>query len=123
MRSGVALGPAVPVRLTYLSRPSNAVRRTVISGGETMKAVFVLPFLFFLVAGPTAVVMAQTPGTFIATGNITTPRVGHTATLLPNGKVLIAGGRYSSIPLAVSFLPDISSRWQAFRVSPLFGIS
>jgi hypothetical protein len=57
-----------------------------------MKAVFVLRFLFFVVAGPTAVVMAQSPGTFTATGDMTTERHGHTATLLTNGKVLIAGG-------------------------------
>ncbi|MCU1234982.1 MAG: Kelch repeat-containing protein [Candidatus Solibacter sp.] len=53
--------------------------------------------------------MAQAAGTFTATGSMITRRVGHTATLLPNGKVLMAGGRenaFSNLLLSSAELYD-----------------
>ena len=57
-----------------------------------MKTSFVLPLLLLGAAGHGTIALAQSPGTFSVTGNMTTPRFGHTATLLTNGKVLVAGG-------------------------------
>jgi hypothetical protein len=56
-------------------------------------AISSIPLLFSLVvASEAAILLAQPAGTFTATGNMIVPRLAHTATLLANGKVLIAGG-------------------------------
>jgi galactose oxidase-like protein len=60
--------------------------------GERMKTNVVF-LLLVLGAAQTPKAAAQSPGTFTATGNLTTARVHHTATLLTNGKVLITGGQ------------------------------
>ena len=61
------------------------------------------------VLGLASAVMAQSPGTFTATGSMNAPRAGHTATLLDNGKVLVAAGFSSG-----GYLPSRSSP----RLSP-----
>jgi hypothetical protein len=57
----------------------------------SLKAGIIIPLIFLGAAGH-SIAMAQSPGTFSVTSRMTTPRSGHTATLLPNGKVLVAGG-------------------------------
>jgi hypothetical protein len=47
-------------------------------------------------------------GTFSAYGSMTSARAGHTATLLPNGKVLVAGGA-NATPLANTEIYDPST--------------
>src|SRR5437762_5899699 len=54
------------------------------------------------------------PVNFVITGSLATARNGHTATLLPNGKVLIAGGRNGNSGLASAELYDpASGTWSA----------
>ena len=53
-------------------------------------------------------------GTWTVTGSLATARAEHTATLLPNGKVLVAGGEDSSGALASAELYDpATGTWTA----------
>ncbi len=62
-----------------------------------------------LLACGAAVALAQSPGGFTQTGELTVPRQFHTATLLPNGKVLIAGGSNGNSAWASAELYDPAS--------------
>ena len=59
-----------------------------------MKVVIVSPVLFLPAL---SIALAQSPTPFALTGSMTTARMGHSATLLNNGKVLIAGG-FQNVP-------------------------
>jgi hypothetical protein len=57
-----------------------------------MQRTGVCLLLTLVACGSTAIATAPSSGTFVGIGAMTTARSLHTATLLPNGQVLIAGG-------------------------------
>jgi hypothetical protein len=65
----------------------------LIAGGEN-----------FYLSLASAKVYDPATATFTATGGMNVPTQGHTATLLPNGQVLIAGGFDQSIDYAAAEL-------------------
>ena len=72
-----------------------------------MRQIFRFLLLLLGVAGECQIAVAQSPGTFTATGNMITPRSGwYTATLLADGKVLIAGGAAGYTLLSAAELYD-----------------
>ncbi len=103
--SGAALaqptGPFTASGPMTTSRANHAAtllqgRRVLITGGDSYAAA--IPG----VPAAAPLVVAQSPGTFTAIADMTTPRWVHTATLLPDGQVLIAGGENASSPLLSS---------------------
>lgn len=91
-RAEIAIGPVAPSVRMALITFRGVLRRVVV-------AAFVLVGLG-LFANPTS---AQ-QGTFVPTGSLNSPRGDHTATLLDNGMVLIAGGEVIDSSGKVSFL-------------------
>jgi hypothetical protein len=99
----LVLGPA---RLTsaYAVAPSwsytgnlNTAREfghtaTLLPNGKVLVAGGSVDVTFCPCATGTAELYNPTAGTWINAGNLVRPRTGHTATLLPTGKVLVAGG-------------------------------
>jgi hypothetical protein len=91
-----------------------------------LSAFFIFPLLL------SGVATAQSAGGFTATGGMITPRYAHTAILLPNDKVLIAGGVTvyyfaSGCILASSAEPYVTGAFTATgsmpTISPRGGVS
>src|SRR5262245_43822514 len=72
---------------------------------KTQTRSFLFPVLLLSLTSFTSRVFGQSTGVFNRTGDMTTARAGHTATLLPDGRVLIVGGA-SQGPLAEAYDPS-----------------
>ena len=76
--------------------------------------------LLVIALGVTPVTFGQASGTWAATGTLNLPRIGHTATLLANGQVLVAGGEDTSGHLiaAAELYNPATGRWTATTNMP-----
>jgi N-acetylneuraminic acid mutarotase len=83
-------------------RRFGAIRALVLSG-----------FLGIGLIASTAVPALGNSNTWTPTGSMTTARTGHTATLLANGGVLVAGGGNTTILLGAELYNQATGKWTA----------
>jgi uncharacterized protein (TIGR03437 family) len=87
------------INLLLLLLMASGAGKNMMTGGrkklQSKGSMVMLAFLLF----ENAAASAQSPGTFTPTGSMTIARRGYTATLLPSGKVLFAGGNTAAAEL------------------------
>jgi galactose oxidase-like protein/Kelch motif protein len=96
-----------------LNTPRYGHTATLLANGKVVVAGGLARTLAQLSVTDSAELYDPGTGTWSRTGNLNTGRVGHTATLLPNGKVLVAGGHDR---LAPPFL-DLTDRVELYDPS------
>ena len=80
---------------------------------STLTLVLVRLLSMGLVAGTAASALAQSSGTWATTGSLNVARAAHTATPLPNGLVLVAGGEgaNSQILFSAELYDPATGKW------------
>src|SRR5438132_7207783 len=96
--------------------------QTLVGSARSFLSSLLAPpwWLLALALGTTTPVWAQAPGTWASMADLNQPRAEHTATLLTNGTVLIAGGRDAAgQPLASAEIFDPATGGYRLLASPL----
>jgi Galactose oxidase, central domain len=75
-----------------------------------MMARFIISATLFAVSAGQAFAQSAAPS-WTYTGSLNTPRAGHTATLLPNGKVLVVGGSGAGVPDTADLYDPVTGTW------------
>src|SRR5205814_742837 len=103
------------MRTKSTSRSAFLIARVLL--GSALYSVGLLPASPWLSQTVTGAIAAkdtaQTPGMWTATSSMTTPRYYHTATLLPNGRVLVAGGCSNGVHARAELYDPATGLWTA----------
>ena len=87
-----------------MSNPRGTSTATLLPTGNVLVAGGLTGLIQNPQTTPTAMLYQPGTNTWTSTGSMTTPREGQTATLLPDGQVLMAGGTNFDHPHAAIFL-------------------
>lgn len=97
-------------QVASMSQPRNTATATLLQNGKVLVAGgFNVDINAILTTFSSAEIYDQVTNSWSPTGSLAAARTGHTATLLPSGKVLVTGGDAAGIPMNSSELYDPST--------------